>query len=172
MQPNMFTQAEWDCELKLNAVDREFIDDLLARAAQLPASKGVGLQQRLREIRPHVPSADAGLSTPRLIGHAWRQAVVIPLRGVLSEMSPEEGTPSDVRPVQRQQAQESVILSIVQGLGLVPTALPKATRGLSGVKAQIRAEAVSQRSDLFQGTTFDKAWERLRKNKQLRYTKD
>lgn len=170
MHSAVFSPEEWDYELELNAVDREFIDDLLARAAQLSAPKGIRLQQRLREIRLHVPSADADPGTPRLVGHAWRQAVAIPLQGVLSEMSPTAGAQSAERPVPRQRAQESAILSAAQGLGLVPTALPKGKRGLSGVKAQIRAEAVSQRPDLFQGNTFNKAWSRLRETKQLRDT--
>jgi hypothetical protein len=64
------------------------------------------------------------------------------------------------RPIQRTTAQNDAILEAIKAKGYEPSSLPKAKPGKSGVKAEIRAATVN--NPLFQGTVFNKAWERLR----------
>ncbi|MBY4865392.1 hypothetical protein K6W76_02525 [Burkholderia anthina] len=66
------------------------------------------------------------------------------------------------RPLQQQAFQEQEILRVLAGLGHDPLNLPKSPAGQPGVKAEVRKTLNWQGS-----TTFDKAWERLRRNKEI-----
>ncbi|QTD91659.1 hypothetical protein J4G50_16755 [Burkholderia anthina] len=66
------------------------------------------------------------------------------------------------RPLQQQVFQEQEILRVLAELGHDPLNLPKSPAGQPGVKAKVRKILNWQGS-----TTFDKAWERLRRNKDL-----
>ncbi|WP_317738019.1 hypothetical protein [Burkholderia pseudomallei] len=66
------------------------------------------------------------------------------------------------RPLQQQAFQEQEILRVLAELGHNPLNLPKSPAGQPGVKAEVRKTLNWQGS-----TTFDKAWERLRRNKDI-----
>lgn len=66
------------------------------------------------------------------------------------------------RPLQQQAFQEREILRVLAELGHDPLQLPKSPAGQPGVKAEVRKALNWQGS-----TTFDKAWERLRRNKDI-----
>lgn len=66
------------------------------------------------------------------------------------------------RPLQQQAFQEQEILRVLAELGHDPLNLPKSPAGQPGVKAEVRKTLNWQGS-----TTFDKAWERLRRNKDI-----
>ena len=68
-------------------------------------------------------------------------------------------------PMQRQQFQELEILRVIRELKYGPTKLPKVKQGNPGVKAEVRAKL-----DLQVGI-FDKAWERLRKQGEIKDAK-
>lgn len=73
------------------------------------------------------------------------------------------------RPMQRTKAQELAIVDAIISAGYTPKSLPKRPPGKPGVKAQIRATLVGKRDGLFpeKGTVFDKAWDRLRSQKDI-----
>lgn len=73
------------------------------------------------------------------------------------------------RKVPRQRAQEEAILSALRSLGHEPAQLEANREGRPGAKAEVRQRLASERPDLFprHGTTFDKAWERLRARKEI-----
>ena len=62
----------------------------------------------------------------------------------------------EAKPLQRQRYQEQEILRVVRELGVDPMALPVPIPGTSGIKAKVRKQLT------FSKTVFDKAWERLR----------
>ncbi|KWK70858.1 hypothetical protein [Burkholderia stagnalis] len=66
------------------------------------------------------------------------------------------------RPLQQQAFQEQEILRVLAELGHDPLSLRKSPAGQPGVKAEVRKTLNWQGS-----TTFDKAWERLRRNKEI-----
>ncbi|MBR7918797.1 hypothetical protein KDX16_23685 [Burkholderia vietnamiensis] len=66
------------------------------------------------------------------------------------------------RPLQQQAFQEQEILRVLAELGHDPLNLPKSPAGQPGIKAEVRKILNWQGS-----TTFDKAWERLRRTKEL-----
>ncbi|WP_232833518.1 hypothetical protein [Paraburkholderia kururiensis] len=76
-----------------------------------------------------------------------------------SQSSEPSATP---RPLQQQVFQEQEILRVLAEFGHDPLNLPKSPAGQPGVKAEVRKKLNWQGS-----TTFDKAWERLRRNKEL-----
>lgn len=65
------------------------------------------------------------------------------------------------RPLPMQRQQEQAILAALQGLGYNPAQLPKPKSGKPGVKAEVRALLN------YTPTVFDRAWERLRKSKEI-----
>lgn len=72
-----------------------------------------------------------------------------------------------VKPVQRTAAQDAAILNAITQAGYDPLALPKNEAGKSGAKAEIRKALDG--NPLFVGATvFDKAWDRLRSNEDIR----
>ena len=72
---------------------------------------------------------------------------------------------SNYKPVQRQQFQEQEILRVIRSLEYNPKELPKLRPGKSGVKAEVRAKLS------FAPGVFDKAWERLKKSKDVQHIK-
>jgi hypothetical protein len=70
-----------------------------------------------------------------------------------------------VIPIQRAAAQNAAILAAIKNKGYQANSLPKHTSGKSGVKALIRAAVAT--NTLFQGTVFDKTWERLRSSGEI-----
>lgn len=70
------------------------------------------------------------------------------------------------KPRRRQREQEEAIVAEIQGLGYEPLQLPKKPPGKGGIKETVRD--VLATTPLFIGTTvFDKAWERLQKDRTL-----
>jgi hypothetical protein len=92
----------------------------------------------------------------------WLQSVAAPYR-----LNTEHGAAenSDDRPRQRSAVQDAAILRTITQLGHDPTALPKNKRGKPGVKAAVRAKLSDA---MWQGTVFNKAWDRLRKTGAIR----
>ena len=72
------------------------------------------------------------------------------------------------KPAARAPVQDEAILRIIAELGYDPLNLPPFRRGAHGesVKTQIRAEALKNRS-LFSEDSFQKAWERLSRDKMI-----
>ena len=66
-------------------------------------------------------------------------------------------------PFQRQHYQEQRIILLLGQLGFTAKALPKAKPGNSGVKAKLKAKSE------FPAGVFDKAWERLIKQGDIKY---
>lgn len=66
------------------------------------------------------------------------------------------------RPQQQQQFQEQEILRVITELGYSAYALPKVPNGKKGVKAEVRGKLK------FEVGIFNKAWERLRSNNDIR----
>jgi hypothetical protein len=76
---------------------------------------------------------------------------------------PQESTDRELpKPVQRSQAQDTAILSLLKARGYDPLALPRNPHGMPGVKAEVRKE-VGIKGIWAGATVFEKAWERLRK---------
>jgi len=73
-------------------------------------------------------------------------------------------------PVSRLAAQEQAILTCISGRGLDPQALPKAEEGKAGIKAELRDELLKKTSCFVSANTFDKAWNRLKKDKAIAYS--
>ncbi|MCQ1550284.1 MAG: hypothetical protein NOF05_16055 [Candidatus Accumulibacter phosphatis] len=65
--------------------------------------------------------------------------------------------------IPEQRRQEREILRVLCELGYSADALPKWVPGKPGVKAEVRGRFAS-----WQGTVFDKAWDRLRADKRIR----
>ena len=87
-----------------------------------------------------------------------------------SKQAPNEGEKKQV-PRRRQLDQEEAILAAIRKQGHDPMALPNFVSGKDGVRADSR-EAL-RASPLFKGSTvFDKAWERLGKQKLTAYQSD
>jgi hypothetical protein len=72
-------------------------------------------------------------------------------------------TSGQIVPIQRQQAQEDIILNCLKCMKIDPLNFPKNQDGKKGFKAAVRMKL--QGNPLFVGATiFDKAWERMLKN--------
>lgn len=92
------------------------------------------------------------------------------LSAIVSKPSASEPTPVP-RQRTRMKEQEAAILAEIVRQGYDPQAFPKNPSGGPGAKAAIRESLKS--GPLFKGnTTFDKAWERLSKDKSLRLSND
>jgi hypothetical protein len=72
---------------------------------------------------------------------------------------------SSAVPIQRTTAQDTAILEAIKTKGYEAKSLPKSKPGKSGVKATVRAAVAT--NPLFQGTVFNKAWDRLRKSGEI-----
>ncbi|VBL74411.1 Uncharacterised protein [Burkholderia pseudomallei] len=97
-------------------------------------------------------------------GYAW--PLEAPADAANAETDVEDAQASEPRvtsrPLQQQAFQEQEILRVLAEFGHDPLNLPKSPAGQPDVKAQVRKKLNWQGS-----TTFDKAWERLRRNKEL-----
>lgn len=62
--------------------------------------------------------------------------------------------------------QEKAILDAIKQLGYDPLLLPRRKCGHPWVKSEVR-QLIASDSELFESTSFDKAWERLRKNREI-----
>lgn len=69
------------------------------------------------------------------------------------------------QPQNKQIAQEEAIVSVIEELGYDCTALPKRIPGKAGVKAAVRARL---EKSMPSNSAFDKAWERLRRNQEIK----
>jgi hypothetical protein len=69
------------------------------------------------------------------------------------------------QPQNKQIAQEEAIVSVIKELGYDCTALPKRIPGKAGVKAAVRAKL---EKSMPSNSAFDKAWERLRRNQEIK----
>jgi len=85
----------------------------------------------------------------------------LPTRPPEAAAEAEASEPS-APPLPRHLLQERAILRVIRELGYAAKALPKRKPGNSGVKAKVRLKV-----DLPPGV-FDKAWERLRKQGDIR----
>ncbi|WP_429470248.1 hypothetical protein [Paraburkholderia sp. WSM4175] len=65
------------------------------------------------------------------------------------------------RPVTRHQHQEEEVLRVIRELGHDPKKLPKQRAGHRGIKAAVRSKLS------FSPSIFNKAWERLRKSRDI-----
>ena len=70
-------------------------------------------------------------------------------------------TENPTEPTPKQRAQEQNILAEIKSAGYDPLALPPTPPGKSGVKKEIRDKLD------YSAKVFDKAWERLRKHKDI-----
>lgn len=80
------------------------------------------------------------------------------------------GVPSknETRIVKSRQ-QETTILNMIDELGYLPLAMPKKGTGVAGVKSEVCKRL--KNDQMFDGVTvFNKAWERLAKNGEIKYT--
>lgn len=87
----------------------------------------------------------------------------------LSQPSKESSAPPDQNPalaVQRWQERE--VLRVIKELGYDPTKLPPYKQGGPGVKSDVRGKLTGNK---WQGTIFNKAWERLSSDKKIAYAK-
>ncbi len=79
---------------------------------------------------------------------------------------PVESVNEPERPMPRQRFQENEILWVIRELGHDPRKLPKNKPGKPGV----RSEVCKMLTDpMWQGTVFEKAWERLSQKKEIEY---
>jgi hypothetical protein len=83
------------------------------------------------------------------------------LLALLGDMSSGHNEEEVRRYRQKWLAQEDFILQIMLEMQVNPLSFPKNESGKSGLKSEIRKIA-SKRKDLFSGSSFNKAWERLR----------
>lgn len=80
--------------------------------------------------------------------------------------------PSSARPVQRSQAQEEAILVTIFELGYTADKLPPYENGKPNVKTEISQKAAKRHPELFVShNVFDKAWNRLSKEKKVQYSR-
>jgi hypothetical protein len=96
----------------------------------------------------------------RELAHAAPKPEGTPAPPVSLGVAAEE---TNARPIQRQPFQEEKILLVIAELGFKADSLPKREAKKPGVKAKVR-QALKSWTD----SVFDKAWERLRKDKRIR----
>ena len=113
-------------------------------------------------------SALSNAASPFITLHSfnvWRETLASEqaIRGVPLGVSPASPEGMDKKgPRIKLRNQEDAIINEIQRQELDPLALPPTSPGHSGVKSAVRKAL--ENSPLFKGsTTFDKAWERLRK---------
>ena len=83
------------------------------------------------------------------------------------QQPPATGAPPEQK--QRLRAQERAILAKLVDMGHNPKVLPKNQPGKAGVPSMCKKKLSD--SPLFEGvTTFDKAWERLAKDEDIKYS--
>lgn len=95
-------------------------------------------------------------------GYAWPLEAPSPEPAPVADDATYVHSGATPRPPQQQAYQEQEILNALKVLGHDPMKLPKAPAGQPGAKAEAR------RMLNWQGSrTFDKAWERLRRDKRI-----
>jgi hypothetical protein len=67
----------------------------------------------------------------------------------------------------RQRAQERNILTLLRSRDFDPMHLPLRSKGAPGAKAEIKEAALLLKPAIFTQNSFDKAWQRLRSNRQI-----
>lgn len=120
-----------------------------------------------REVRPYYEEAHWGdlnswlaKNEPKL-AYRFFEPSTIEVEDVLD--SPQSQSEQQSKPLQRHRFQEQEIVRVIRGLGHDPAAIPKWQSGKSGIKAAIRAKLPE-----FTDKVFEKAWERLRKDKTIK----
>ena len=168
-----FEPGSFPSPVKLTTFDDAML--LAARAANyagpihLRTGLAVGMNKRTALVAlPEVVAFFVGCDWPDI------PAPLLALVPTIAEPAPAvaESDPkpsvrmTDPEPVQRAAAQDAAIISCLRASNHDPLALPKNEAGKPGVKAETRA-ALGNRG-LWAGTTvFDKAWERLRRNRHI-----
>ena len=169
-----FEPGSFPSPVKLTTFDDAML--LAARAANyagpihLRTGLAVGMNKRTALVAlPEVVAFFVGCDWPDI------PAPLLARVPTIAEPAPvvvePDSKPNDVRvtdpePVQRAAAQDAAIISCLRAANHDPLALPKNEAGKPGVKAETRA-ALGNRG-LWAGTTvFDKAWERLRRNRDI-----
>jgi hypothetical protein len=71
----------------------------------------------------------------------------------------------------KQRAQEETILKLLRGNNYDPLKLPISSKGMPGVKAEIKAIAQKLHPKLFSDSSFVKAWQRLREGAEIKDNK-
>lgn len=85
----------------------------------------------------------------------------------IRESQSKEDPESQEKPVQRQSLQEQIIIETIECLGYTPTALPPFRQGSkSWVKSEVW-QLLKKRPDMFTGSSFKHAWDRLRANRKI-----
>lgn len=81
--------------------------------------------------------------------------------------TPADSTPPTAKPMARHAAQDSAILATIEQLGYDAKSLPRGKAGKAGVKSEVKKECLKQNSVFVSSKVFDKAWERLRSNREI-----
>lgn len=131
--------------------------------SRLPADDGEALERADQLRQPQDPRREAKPNAADIV------------RLLIGDLLPEDMQPGDnedaqtPRPLQRTAAQDEAILAALRKNGYEPTELPKPPQGKPGVKAQIRKE-LKGKHPLFpvRSTIFEKAWQRLRSQGDIR----
>ena len=100
-----------------------------------------------------------GANEPRI---EWR--FTKPLRA--EHQASAENAEIHVKSKQRRSSQEETILRLITSMGFEAMAIPKATPGKRGIKAQVKAMLRTEPG--WEGSIFDKAWQRLRDDGRIR----
>jgi hypothetical protein len=70
--------------------------------------------------------------------------------------------------LKRTAQQEAVILAEIRKLGFDPSEIPRPARGYPGVKSDVRQIVLTGHLRLFTPSSFEKAWDRLRRAGQIK----
>ena len=87
-----------------------------------------------------------------------------------SSLLTESKTSRTEVPILKAQAQDKAIIEMLNLVGESPLSLPKSSPGKPGIKAKIKKLAMEDKK-LFTSKSFDKSWERLRKERQIAESK-
>jgi hypothetical protein len=123
-----------------------------ALAALGDAADEEDVAMRTLNFRPHIP--------PEL--------VQLVMEGFTQGEATAPASDKEVWPVQRSTSQDAAIMNAIREARCDPLKLPKPPQGKRGIKAEVRAALVGK-NPLFPkvGTQFDKAWERLRSQREI-----
>lgn len=98
------------------------------------------------------------------------RTVSLPIAPAVAPVSPSEiliEPNKDNKPLSKAAAQDAEILNVIRKLGYEPQKLSKNLPGKKGVKAEVR-RAVGKKGMWVGTTVFNKAWERLTANKDIK----
>lgn len=116
-----------------------------------------------RFIPPHEPLFDDVLTVTPEAAAAWLQDQPKPATVVAWLASAHlPASKQSTKPTPRHEWQENEILRVISELGHEAKAIPKNTPAKPGVKADVRSKFQWSKS------IFDKAWDRLRKDKRIK----